>query len=251
MSGYHDIAVGGTDTAFPLIVDARLEIIAAAIPLTGVTLLDGGCGAGGYLTALRARGVDAYGIEYSAEKVAEYRKHSPEPDRVQVGDLAALPFDDGRFDVVLLNEVLEHVPDERAALSEIHRVLRPGGTLILFSPNRLYPFELHGVTLRATGTHVGASRAVLVPYVPVAIGKHLFDYNARNYWPHELRGLVRDAGFSITSTSYVWQTFENISGTQPRWLRPLIPVLRRAAAALQHTPVLRSFGVSQVVIARR
>jgi SAM-dependent methyltransferase len=251
VSGYDDIAPGGGDTAHPLIVAARLRIIENAVPLEGRSLLDGGCGAGGYVTALRARGIDAHGVEFSADKVAEYQQRSSEPDRVQVGDLAALAFPDGRFDVALLNEVLEHVPDEATALREIHRVLRPGGTLIVFSPNRLYPVELHGVTVRATGTRIAASRAVLVPYIPLAVGKHLFEYPARNYWPRELRRIVRDAGFTITDSSYVWQTFENISGTQPRWLAPVVPLLRRAASVLQEVPVLRSFGVSQVVVARR
>ena len=251
MSGYDRIAIGGGDTAHPLTVAARLQMIEAAVPLAGRVLLDAGCGAGGYVQALRARGIDVYGVEYSAEKVAAYRRRSDDPDRVGVGDLAALEFPAARFDVALLNEVLEHVPDEGAALRELHRVLRPGGTLIVFSPNRLYPFELHGVTVRATGTRIPASRAVLVPYVPVVLGSYLFEYTARNYWPHELRGLLRAAGFAIARTSYLWQTFENISGTQPRWLAPVVPLLRRVAAVLQATPVVRAFGVSQVIVTTR
>jgi SAM-dependent methyltransferase len=248
--GYDEIAIGGGDTAAPLIVERRLAIIERAVAIAGARFLDAGCGAGGYVEALRERGADAYGVEFNPEKVAAYRRTSREPDRVRVGDLEHLDWPDASFDAGLLNEVLEHVPDERAALRELHRVLRPGGVLVVFSPNRFYPFELHGVTL-VTGRHVRASRAVLVPYVPLAIGKHLFRYSARNYWPHELRALVRSAGFSIEDTSYVWQTFENISGTQPRWLRSVTPILRTASRVLQNVPGVRVFGVSQVIVARR
>jgi len=251
MTSYGHIEIGGTDTAQPRSVEARLRLIDALVPLAGKRVLDGGCGAGGYVRALRERGIDAHGVEYDARKVELYRASAPEPDRVQVGDLAALPFPTASFEVVILNEVLEHVPDEPAALREVGRILRPGGALVVLSPNRLYPFETHGVIRRRTGAFVPLARTLFVPYVPVRLGKRVFDYPARNYWPHELRRLVSEAGFSIVDTAYLWQTFENISGTQPGWMRPLVPLLRRAAATFERTPVLRAFGVSQVIVATR
>ena len=56
-----------------------------------------------------------------------------------------LPFPDDYFDLVLSHEVLEHVQDDQQAINEILRVLKPGGRLILFVPNRGYPFETHGI----------------------------------------------------------------------------------------------------------
>ena len=53
----------------------------------------------------------------------------------------------GSMDAVVSFEVLEHVPDEMAALNEIHRVLRPGGRLALTVPNRWWIFETHGTSL--------------------------------------------------------------------------------------------------------
>ena len=55
---------------------------------------------------------------------------------VQPGDVTALRFDDGAFDVVYCYHVLEHVPDCAAALSEMHRVLRPDGALYIGGPNK-------------------------------------------------------------------------------------------------------------------
>jgi hypothetical protein len=62
--------------------------------------------------------------------------------------------------------------------------------------------------------------------------------------------LLEQAGFTIERTQYLWQTFENISGKQPRWVKPFIPWLRRAARTLQRVPAVRVFGVSQVLSAR-
>ena len=59
-----------------------------------------------------------------------------------------LPFAQGYFDLVLSHEVIEHVQDDRQALAEMVRVLRPGGRLVLFCPNRGYPFETHGIYWR-------------------------------------------------------------------------------------------------------
>ena len=53
---------------------------------------------------------------------------------VVAGDALALPFSDGAFDRVIAAEVLEHIPDDRAALAELARVLRPGGTMAVTVP---------------------------------------------------------------------------------------------------------------------
>ena len=120
--------------------------------------LDGGCGGGEYVVALRAAGVLAFGAEFLAEKVREQPAGVP-TGTILRADLEHLPYGPSSFDVVFLNEVLEHVPDERRALREVWRVLRPGGTVIILSPNRLFPFETHGVHLRRSGRRVP-------PYVP-------------------------------------------------------------------------------------
>lgn len=71
------------------------------------------------------------------------------PDLVQQGlliplhgDLGELPLESGILDVACCMEVLEHVEDDRRALAEVARVLKPGGTLVLTVPNRLAPLPL-------------------------------------------------------------------------------------------------------------
>jgi len=244
-----EIQAAGGDTGTPLNLQKRLDWLAAAAgPLRGRSVIDCGCGAGEYVRALATLGADAWGIEYSAEKIAAAERLDGVPaGRVAVGNLEALDFVDDRFDVALVNEVLEHVPHDDRAVREVHRILKPGGVAVIFSPNRLYPFETHGVSLWS-GAKV-PPYTPFVPYVPVRLG--LFRYWARNYWPWELRALVRAGGLRIERCAYVWQTFENISGQQPRWIGALRPLLRAVARALEKVPIVRAFGVSQLIVARK
>ncbi len=203
------------------------------------------------MRALRSRGADAWGVELDPNKLRDVcAVDAALARRLVRADLERTGFPDQLFDVALLNEVLEHVPDDAAALREVHRVLAPDGLLVVFSPNRLYPFETHGVVSRASGRRLSPWLPG-VPYVPVALGRSIVDYWARNYWPWELRARVRAAGFGIVGSGYVWQTFENISGRQPGWLRPLRGALRRLAAALERSPLVCVLGVSQVLVVRK
>jgi len=220
------------------------------LDLAGKKVIDCGCGNGEYVLALRARGADVWGVEYSADKVAEFKRLNPDVDRVSVGDIERLDFGDGSFDVALLNEVREHVPHDRQGLKEIHRLLRSHGVLIVFSPNRLYPFEIHGVYLKGS-TAIVPHYVPFVPYIPLALGSRVFQYRARNYWPGELRRRITESGFKIIHTDYLWQTFENLSGSQPGLIRTFRPLLRKASSFFEKVPVLRSFGVSQVIFAEK
>jgi SAM-dependent methyltransferase len=244
------IQPAGGDTATPLNLAKRVRLIERHVgSLVKRRVLDCGCGAGEYVRALLERGADAFGVEFDEQKIAAGQAQGGElAARIRVGDLEALAFPDASFEVALLNEVLEHVPDDGAALAEVRRVLRPGGRLVVLSPTRLYPFETHGVFWRGTAHRVPHTLPG-VPWLPLALGSRIFDAWARNYWPWELRALVERAGFQVIATDSVWQTFENISGHQPAWLAALRPLLRALAAVCERIPGLRAFGVSQVIVA--
>jgi SAM-dependent methyltransferase len=248
--GFTGIAIGGGDTDKPLSLRKRLRLITRYVPLDGRSVLDCGCGAGAYVLAFLAMGADAQGIEYCAEKVVQFRRLGHDPARVQQGNLEQITFPDASFDFALLNEVLEHVPDDARAVSEVYRVLKPGGTLVVFSPNRLFPFETHGVTL-ARSRRVLPPYLPFVPYVPLGLGRRLFRFHARNYFPWELRGLLTRARFRIVHRTWLWQTFENISGHQPALIRWSRPVLRLAANTLERLPGVCCLGVSQVLVVRK
>ena len=107
----------------------------------GRAVLDAGCGVG-YGTALLAAAgaAEAVGIDVSRESVEAARTGAPDNASFVVGDVHALPFDEGRFGLVVCFEVIEHVEDRDAVLGELARVLAPDGVLALSSPHRgVYP----------------------------------------------------------------------------------------------------------------
>jgi SAM-dependent methyltransferase len=219
-------------------------------PLAGRRVLDAGCGAGEYVRALAALGADARGIEIDGDKLVKPRTAAGARGRLVQGDLERAPFASASFDVVLLNEVLEHVPDDAAALREAFRMLRPGGALVVFAPNRLFPFETHGVYTRASNRRVSHALP-FVPWLPTSLGRRWLRYWARNYWPWQLARMLRDSGFAIRRRGFAWPTFEGISGHQPGWMRPLAGAFRAFATLCEHTPWLRALGSSQLLVARK
>lgn len=72
------------------------------------------------------------GVRYVASDL-DGRRYRHVPD-FQPADLTDTPFADEQFDLVICSHVLEHIPDDRAAMSELHRILRPGGTALLLVP---------------------------------------------------------------------------------------------------------------------
>lgn len=98
----------------------------------GAEILDVGCGSGDRLLVYRQLGLEPYGVEISS--AAEYaRDHLSLA--VRCGNLAQAAYDDEQFDVVTLYNVLEHLHAPKAELQEIHRILRPGGCLVVEVPS--------------------------------------------------------------------------------------------------------------------
>ena len=244
---YEAIVPSGGSTGAALNLQRRLALVDRLVSLRGKRVADLGCGQGDYVRGLLAYTPHVSGVEYFEAAVQRYRSTYPGEDRVEAGDIQRLRFADGSFDVVLLNEVLEHVPDDRLALREARRVLRPDGHLVVFSPNRFHPFETHGAdTLKGKAIPVYAP---FLPYVPLWIGRRFVRYRARNYWPRDLRRLLMSEGFDVQHHTFVWQTFENISGAMPRGMARVAPLLRALSMRLERTPVLRRAGVSQLLVA--
>ncbi|MGZ4438646.1 MAG: class I SAM-dependent methyltransferase [Nocardioides sp.] len=120
----------------------RLELAA------GDRVLDMGCGAGRHAFEMYRRGGDVVAFDQDADELSQVRdlfvamrEAGEVPDGadadVKQGDALSLPFADGEFDRVVAAEVLEHIPADEAAIAELVRVLRPGGTMAVTVPRWL------------------------------------------------------------------------------------------------------------------
>ena len=123
----------------------------AEAAVAGKCVLDAGCGVGYGSARLAALADTVYALDNAAEAVRN--GHAEYPDvRFIRGDCSRLPFGDNSLDVVAAFEVIEHLEDWEALLREAARVLRPAGTFLVSTPNRIYyegsrdepnPFHVH------------------------------------------------------------------------------------------------------------
>jgi SAM-dependent methyltransferase len=109
--------------------------------LEGATVIDMGCGIGGSSAALHDAGARVLPLDVQLDRLskAARRRTGLHP---LAADAARLPFPDASADVVVMQDMLEHVPDPAGVLREAERVLRPGGLLYLSTPNRQSPLNL-------------------------------------------------------------------------------------------------------------
>ncbi|GLW95844.1 class I SAM-dependent methyltransferase [Actinokineospora globicatena] len=101
----------------------------------GKTVLEAGCGEG-YGAALLAERATVIGLDYDESAIEHVGGKYPDVRAVR-GNLASLPLRDGTVDVVANLQVIEHLWDQEGFLRECHRVLRPGGRLLVTTPNRI------------------------------------------------------------------------------------------------------------------
>jgi SAM-dependent methyltransferase len=126
-------------------IDTLLRLIVSELEIgPDVHALDVGCNTGPMLIPLRERGFDIVGIDISPGDVHQaecYLKEYGLPcDRLLAADGTCLPFHDDTFDLVLLVDILEHTDAPEQIVSEVKRLLTPGGVVIATVPWAYHPY---------------------------------------------------------------------------------------------------------------
>ena len=172
----------------------------------GMRVLEVACGRGGFVRALEEAGARVTGCDFSLEALRGARTKLAHTNAGRVsclvqGDIQWLPFANNTFEMVIDCETLEHVPDERSALREMYRVTRPGGKLLLTTPNYVNMMGAYEVYCKLR--HPG----------------HKDDqpFDRRQSFMHILRR-IRSAGWSILCTDGTVHQFPVRPGMNPwRW----------------------------------
>lgn len=220
--------------------ERRLRMIGHWADLRGMLVLEAGCGIGMYSSQIRRRYshyVEAFDLEFERVKIA--RQDTP---HALVTVAEALPYRANLFDTVLSNEVIEHVTDDRQAVAEMVRVLKPGGRLVLFCPNRWYPVEQHGHYWKG---EYRFGNTPLINYLPDRWRNRLAPH-VRTYTARGVRRLFRGLPVTIIHHGRIFGGYDNIIRRHPhlgRWLRNFLYVLER-------TP-LRVLGLSHLLVVEK
>lgn len=140
------------------------RIVKLLAPPTGAVILDAGCGSCAKSALLAARGFHVVGTDFSPsalELAAQTLRERGLDGQITLrqGDLLSLPFRDGEFHYALCWGVLMHVPEVGRALSELARVLAPGGLLVVSEGNM---HSLQSVAIRALKRVLGRDRGNVV-----------------------------------------------------------------------------------------
>lgn len=139
----------------PMVALERRHSMVALAPARGERILDAGCGTGGHLAGLCARGAQAVGIDFSFGMLEVARRAAPDARLLQADLNRPLPLRRGAFDAVLAALVSEHLTALEGFCAEAFAVLRAGGRLVFsaFHPDLAHAgveanFELDGVEYR-------------------------------------------------------------------------------------------------------
>ncbi|MCI0549582.1 MAG: class I SAM-dependent methyltransferase [Anaerolineae bacterium] len=211
----------------------RLEMIlkAAGERIKG-RILENGCGIGMYVEHLSPFGGEVIGLEYDFERAAQARINSPHILNA-AGEFLPLP--SSTFDLILSHEVIEHVQDDRAAIRDMIRILKPGGRVVLFAPNRGYPFETHGIYWNGK-YHFG--NKLFVNYLPRAWRNKLAPH-VRVYSKRDPQDLFDGLPVKFIEQTIIFGAYDNVIAR----FGSLGKVLRGVLQFLEKTP-LKIFGLS-------
>ncbi len=149
-----------------------MRLLESHLKLGSGWLLDAGCGTGALLSELQQRASHVVGLDLEPLAL-RYARQRGEFALVQAR-LEALPFRSDTFDAITALDVLEHLPDDRPALRELRRVLKPDGVLIITVPAYRFLWSKHDIAL----------------------------HHYRRYTARELRARLHEAGFEVRKLSY-------------------------------------------------
>lgn len=220
--------------------ERRLNMLNDAVGLNGKVVLVDGCGLGAYVRGIGRYTDRVYGLDIEVERVTEGSQNGIA--NLLAGVCEYLPYANNTFDVVYSHEVLEHVQDDRQACREMARVIKPGGCAAIFVPNRLYPYETHGVYWKG---RYSFGNKLFVNWLPNRWRNQLAPH-VRAYTSRQLVDLFSGTPMRVECLTQVYPGFDNVVARYGAAGKALRGVMQ----ALESSP-LRLFGLSHFLVMRK
>lgn len=265
--------LGKPGTTFTKGFQRRLDKVLNHVELKDKVILDQGCGEGVWLERFSefTGWKNIYGFDIDRESIENLKKSNKtglKINNLKVCSAENLDFPDNFFDVVFSNEVLEHVEDDKKSIAEVLRVLKPGGKFVVFTPNRGWPFETHGMFFR--GKYYWGNIPFL-PWMPRFV-RNKFSPHVRNYGHWEVKrlfkknnlnlqsvesnvsregertdsGISKDFRLQIVTHSHVFPAFDKLVNK----LGTLGKVIQKTFHLMEKTP-LHFFGISHFIVVEK
>ncbi len=203
-------------------------------PKKGEKILDIGCGPGFYVKKIAQKGTTVWATEISKVYLAQAKKYAVDKNtNFILSPTSKLPFQDGFFDKILYTEVIEHDPDYLKSIKEVHRVLKPGGILVISTPSKFSPMNL-------------------AYELKKKVKKYEFDEHVKEFSIHEFRKFVGEH-FKVKRFEFVNYIvpypFDNIFVFFDH--PALIKILRFIENFVPKIPVLKYLGWTMTILAEK
>jgi len=180
-------------------------------------ILDVGCSSGVLLSDLKSKGYsNLHGVDVSESAIALAREYGHESVRVMDG--SSLDFEPSTFDVIIASDCLEHIEQDAAALDNWCRILKPGGTLILFVPAHMFLWSAHDVE----------------------------NHHCRRYSSRQLVSRIQSAGFSVKRKGF-WNFFLFPGIALLRFYEWLLPNKNKRVSDLYEPPRLINNALARLI----
>jgi ubiquinone/menaquinone biosynthesis C-methylase UbiE len=233
--------------------ERRFQMIKKYVDLRNKKILDLGCGNGVWLSRFLEYTApeNIFGSEYDEELYQDILNNIIKNSKIPEHNISlcageSLSFQNESFDIVFHNEVLEHVKDDSKTLQECFRVLKKGGYIIFFTPNRGWPFETHGIFLNKKYLW---GNIPLIPWLPKFLSNKLIPH-VRNYSNGEINSLIKnsfkDTNYQIVLHTHVFPGFDKFV----KRFGVIGKLVQRIFHALEKTP-FHFFGISHFIIIKK
>ena len=215
--------------------------------LKGKVVFDIGCGLGGYsIASVNSKAKYVAGVDPSIDRLKKAKELVKSYDNIDLINAVAeyLPFKNNTGDIVLLVETIEHVNSEDECLSEIRRILRLKGTLLITAPNKFYLFETHG--MRISKTKINSILGVGIPFlswVPKKLRKRI--ELARIYSLKDIDFLLRKNGYDIFLTDCMMPSLDSLKASES-----LKFFIRIVFSRIEKVPFIRNLGSNLITVAK-